>query len=826
MLGRLGIVLLAIAIKIGFAEAAISPPSNLLTPVTGNKRFVTILCRFADSVTLTPRSSSWFTGLMGSSYPGMANYWREVSYGAVDTVGSIVVGWYNLPRPAQAYLAGPPGSQFADIVGLAQDCTAAADSDVFFPDFFGINVIVNQNTLQLVQGGKISLSLDGETKIYGMTWMQSENGIEQGVMAHEMGHAFGLPHSSGRNTGSGTNSGWDVMSGPGCLSVFRDPTYGCPGQHTISAYKDGLGWIPAERKFVATPGTSRSITLSGLSREPTGSDYLMAQIPIGGSNTHFYTVEARVRAGYDTKLSADAVIIHEVDTTRVFNGGNHVAQAVSDSNGNPRAWQIGQTYRDEANGIIISIVSSTSSGFVVSITTRSDHQTHFAQFANGSGWTSSIILTNPSASTVVTGSVKVFSDQGQMIPISFNSRETAVINTFSIPALGRVVLATNGSGPLISGWALVETNLPVGGVLKFSAPEIGITGVGESSPVRSFVVPVERDAGRGLSSGIAISNPVDRVITANLTLRGLDGREVTGGTASVTLNGKGHIARYIHEHFPAANTQNFQGTVTVTVTNDQNYLVATGLQIGVMAGEFTTVPVIGLEPLPMATDLFFAHLVSGGGWDTTISLINPSIPARTGTVSFFNDSASPLALLVNGNNTVGGSPFSLTGQGGTKMLTSQHGDLNVGWARASSSYVIGGILRFGSSSLGLAAVASSSPTSGFITSVSRRALQGTSTGVAMVGIGYHIAGDNQPITAIMTLRDSSGTIVPGGQASVQLPRNGHVGRFIQEFFPDAETDTFEGTLTVTAVGGYLAATALEIGPIAGQLTTLPVTPLR
>ena len=61
---------------------------------------------------------------------------------------------------------------------------------------------------------------------------------------------------------------------------------GRPGVHTIAYHKDRLGWIPADRKYVAPPDTTRTITLERLA-EPGPDGYLMAQIPIGDSDDKF-----------------------------------------------------------------------------------------------------------------------------------------------------------------------------------------------------------------------------------------------------------------------------------------------------------------------------------------------------------------------------------------------------------------------------------------------------------------------------------------------------------------------------------------------------------
>ncbi|MDA2931450.1 hypothetical protein MYX84_16145, partial [Acidobacteria bacterium AH-259-O06] len=59
-----------------------------------------------------------------------------------------------------------------------------------------------------------------------------------------------------------------------------------------------------------------------------------------------------------------------------------------------------------------------------------------------------------------------------------------------------------------------------------------------------------------------------------------------------------------------------------------------------------------------------------------------------------------------------------------------------------------------------------------------------------------------------------------------LGSGGHLAQFIDQLFTEADTSDFEGTLVVQASDGKIAATALELGPEAGQFTTLPVTPLE
>ena len=334
--------------------------------VAGPQPWVTVLCRFADEPAVTPRTKSWFESLLlgSATAPGLDHYWREVSYGNVNLAGSVVAGWYTLPQPRSYYVYGSPLQ--LNLQRAVNDCTGVADADVYFPGFVGINLAFNDDLDCCAWGGSWNLTRDGQTRTYRMTWLPPWGYENQGPVAHEMGHGFGLPHSSGPYSAT-YDSAWDVMSGIWLDCPPYDPSYGCVGTHTISYHKDILGWIPAAQRYVAAAGTSQTITLERLG-QPTTGNYLMAKIPIAGSATNFYTVEVRRFAGYDATLPGEAVVIHKVDTTR----SDRDAQVVDrDGNGDPSdagsMWLPGATFLDSPNGISVSVVGQTATGFQVTV---------------------------------------------------------------------------------------------------------------------------------------------------------------------------------------------------------------------------------------------------------------------------------------------------------------------------------------------------------------------------------------------------------------------------------------------------------------------------
>lgn len=334
--------------------------------VIGPQPWITLLCKFSDIITET-KPVTYFTQMYSSTYPGLDHYWREVSYDQANVMGSgSVTHWYTLPHPRSYYLLA---NDMPDTSKLLQDCTAAVDADVYFPSYVGFNMMFNADFTVGV-GGYGTTTLDGVTRTWYRTWEPTWGFQNIAVIEHEMGHGFGLPHSSG-NYGATYDNVWDVMSDTwfNCV-LLKDPVYGCVGQHTIAWHKDIEGWIATNKKAVISAGSRTTITLER-SALPQTNNYLMVQLPVKGALDHFYTLEARRKVGYDVQLPGEGVIIHYVDTTRTI-----PARVIDiDNNGNTgdagAMWVPGETFGDTVSGISVTVLSATATGYVVSVENQS-----------------------------------------------------------------------------------------------------------------------------------------------------------------------------------------------------------------------------------------------------------------------------------------------------------------------------------------------------------------------------------------------------------------------------------------------------------------------
>lgn len=347
-------------------------PGGELGGVSGSQPWISLLCKFAD-VADEPQDLAFFQGMYANQPGGLDHYWREVSYDTIDIVGSTAIDWVNLPGSHTSYVPTPGSGTTANLNQLFTDCTAAVDSIVDFSNggtpFAGINLMFNELLDCCAWGGGRFATLDGITKTWRTTWEPPWGYANEGVIAHEMGHGFGLPHA---NNWDGDNnpydSPWDVMSAATSYAV-NDPTYGNLGKHINAYHKDRLGWFTAEQRFEPESNTSTTVNLDHTALA-NSSNYQLIRIPIVGSD-RWYTVEARQRGGdYESSLPGDCVIIHEVNPSRgepawAYDADDPPAN-FSDNEGT--MWRVGETFSDSANQISLSIDSMTATGFVVTVT--------------------------------------------------------------------------------------------------------------------------------------------------------------------------------------------------------------------------------------------------------------------------------------------------------------------------------------------------------------------------------------------------------------------------------------------------------------------------
>ena len=136
----------------------------------------------------------------------------------------------------------------------------------------------------------------------------------------------------------------------------------------------------------------------------------------------------------------------------------------------------------------------------------------------------------------------------------------------------------------------VVADEPIGGVLRFDLPGIGVAGVGASPPVRDVIFPARRQE-EGINTGVAVHNLGEEPIRVTCEL-------MQGGTVlddvSIPLAANGQSSWFIDEVFTGADTSDFAGSVRCTAPGEGMF---TGLAVELDAANriFTTLPVV---PVP------------------------------------------------------------------------------------------------------------------------------------------------------------------------------------------------------------------------------------
>ena len=236
----------------------------------------------------------------------------------------------------------------------------------------------------------------------------------------------------------------------------------------------------------------------------------------------------------------------------------------------------------------------------------------FAHFANGGGITSDLVFVNLSTERSRPAPTPFHSDILPLRPaIYFYDTEGEPIAAESVvditgdlevmedggltvltemEPLGVLTISTHGRGELVSGSVRVVADEPIGGVLRFDLPGIGVAGVGASQPVRDVLFPVRRQEG-GINTGVAVHNLGEEAMEVTCEL-------MQGGTVlddeSISLAANGQSSWFINDVFTGADTSDFAGSVRCTAPGEGMF-TGVAVELDAVNRIFTTLPVV---PVP------------------------------------------------------------------------------------------------------------------------------------------------------------------------------------------------------------------------------------
>jgi len=281
----------------------------------------------------------------------------------------------------------------------------------------------------------------------------------------------------------------------------------------------------------------------------------------------------------------------------------------------------------------------------------------FPHFADGGGWTTQIVLVNPTGNAI-SGVLRFTDPGGQPASVALNGQTAAGDFVYSLPARSARAFLTPGvSGIERAGavWVIpAENNSAPAGSLVFSYRKSNVriteAGVPASTPGSSFRLYAEAsgrfDAAEpgSMQSGLAITNASSTPATVRLELINLNGSPVAN--AALTLGANAQIGTFLNQipGFEMVSVP-FQGLLRVVSPSP---VAVVGLRGRYNErGDFliTTTPPVSEETAASSGDSYFAHFVDAGGYTSQFILFStgPGTSA-SGSIRFVSQSGQPLDL--------------------------------------------------------------------------------------------------------------------------------------------------------------------------------------
>ena len=451
----------------------------------------------------------------------------------------------------------------------------------------------------------------------------------------------------------------------------------------------------------------------------------------------------------------------------------------------------------------------------------------FAHFANGASITSSLVFVNV-ATHPIRPALYFYDKNGNLIDAESVvdvtgdlevTEDGALTIQTEIDPLGELTLSTHGRGNLVTGSVTVDANGPIGGVLRFDLPSIGVAGVGASQPVQDAIFPARRQAG-GISTAAAIHNPGEGAMVVNCQL--MKAGSVLEET-EISLAANGQEAQFIEEMFTGTDTSDFVGSVRCTAPG-----LFTGVAVELDDGNriFTTLPVVPVDQTGGSneeTALDFAHFANGASITSSLVFVNVATHPIRPALYFYDkngnlidaesvvDVTGDLEVTEDGALTV---QTEIEPLGELTLSTHGRGNLVTGSVTVDANGPIGGVLRFDLPSIGVAGVGASQPVQDAIFPARRQA-GGISTAAAI-----HNPGEEAMAVNCQLMK--AGSVLE--ETEISLAANGQEAQFIEEMFTGTDTSDFVGSVRCTAPGLFTGV-AVELDDGNRIFTTLPVVPV-
>jgi sugar lactone lactonase YvrE len=636
-------------------------------------------------------------------------------------------------------------------------------------------------------------------------------------------YSFSAPNSIRVSAGGG-NFTVRLDTGPGCSWAI----WGLPSWITLSGSNAGTGPIAA------------ALTASPSQSGPRSALIWVANVPIMIEQVCAYAIYPGGQAfgpeggagSFDVTTSAGCP--WSISPSNLFtltgpssgSGSGRVTFSVA-----PRT-SSGVDFTISVAGLAFQVIQPAATAMAHTVGT-------LAQFASGGGWKTSVTMVNPGIGPV-TARLTLNGNDGNALPAPLTRLAPRLLLPFPTPTGGPLLASLvqeqiHPYGSLLmefeepatpdphAGWGRLQTDtdFKIGGFAIFSWQSGALT--------QEAVVPLEDrtassyflwfDNTAPFVTGVAVANTSSQAASVQVIARDEGGTIIE--QEQIDLMGRGHNAFILTERLRA--TAQRRGTLEFR-TPPNGGISMLGLRFN--GDAFTTIPVItpvaasstaGMQPLGI-----MAHLASGGGWKTAITLVNTSSTDAHTRLSFFDSAGAVLTLPISFPGVTSGAAVQAasldrTLAPGASVVIETAGpedrEIQTGWVQVlADSPSVGGFAIFRQK-------AASSEQEAVVPLENRDPgsfllwFDNTSpfyNGVAAAN------NSSQPVTVPVTARDADGKVI--GQGTLSLVASGHDAFMIASKFP--YTAGQRGTLEFAKpAGAQISVLGLRFNGIA--FTSIP-----
>jgi hypothetical protein len=418
-----------------------------------------------------------------------------------------------------------------------------------------------------------------------------------------------------------------------------------------------------------------------------------------------------------------------------------------------------------------------------------------------------------------------------------------------LPAAGMAIHATSGTGGAAqAGYATLSPKtgaLPYGTAV-FALTQNGVVvsevGVPPSEPTTAAQIFIDyrssfsAKTGRldatkiETNTGLAIVNGNNLPADVKFTLRGVDGSPLAVGFGTLLANS--HVARFIDQLSDLARgfvfPPDFSSAIqfgTLEIKSSQPLALLALRLTNNSRGDalMTSTPVADLSQAPAVDPLYFPHLVDGGGYKTTLILMNPSATLETGELRILGDNGSSLTVQQINGRADSSFPYAIP-PGGLYVFQTDGSPthVNSGLVQvlpdpARLTPVGAGVLSY---SQGGVVVTESGIPSASLTTHARVFVdksEGHDTGLAVANPGPI------PLRVGINVYEQNG-VSGAGSGSLDVSAMGHQSRFLEELIPGGLPDEFIGVVDLSSATPFAVLTMRAFTNSRGDflLTTFPV----